>query len=162
VTVELTSLKPVLPALASTGQKPVQIITGNPAPSSAPGSGAPSSLAAIPDFSLKDGLSATVNILVQQQNNVLLIPNRAISRQGRNSVVQLVKGTTTEAVAIQTGISDSTNTEVISGLNEGDRIALPSSSSSSSNSNLSKGGPVLNAVPAVPMEGNTQYQIITK
>jgi multidrug efflux pump subunit AcrA (membrane-fusion protein) len=92
--------------------------------------------------SLKDGLSSTVNIMIQEEKDILLVPSRAISRSGRNSIVQVLKGTTTESVTIQTGISDSTNTEVTSGLNEGDQVLLPTSSTSSSSS--------INGVPAIP------------
>jgi hypothetical protein len=58
------------------------------------------------------------------------VSNRAITRQGRNSTVQVLKGTTTEAVTVTTGIADSTNTEVVSGLSAGDQVLLPTSTTS--------------------------------
>jgi multidrug efflux pump subunit AcrA (membrane-fusion protein) len=115
VTVELTSMSPALPA-ASTAS------SSGSSPAFAAFAGQ-----AIP---LKDGLSSTVNIMIAESDNILLVPNRAISRQGRNTVVQVINGTTTVVTVVQTGISDSTNTEIVSGLNEGDQISLPTGTSS--------------------------------
>ena len=92
-----------------------------------------------PTVSLKQGLTVTVNILEDQRNNVLLIPNRAISKQGKNSTVQVLVNGVAETKTIQTGVSDLSNTEVTSGLSEGDVVVLPQSTSSSS-STQQRGG----------------------
>jgi HlyD family secretion protein len=128
VTVELTALNPSagLAAMAA-GAKP------------AGGSTAFAAFAgqAIP---LKDGLSSTVNILIAESDNILLVPSRAIARQGRNTVVQVVSGATTVATVVQTGISDSTNTEIVSGLSEGEQVSLPTGTSSSTPANAIRPG----------------------
>jgi multidrug efflux pump subunit AcrA (membrane-fusion protein) len=158
VTVELTSLRPTLTtgtlsssrttgqfppgaqaALAGTGQARASATpTGSPAPSDSPsttaaaprsGNGGGALGGLLQPVTLKSGLSSTVNITIQEKNDVLLVPSRAISRQGRNSVVQVVTGTTTETRIVQTGVSDSANTEIVSGLNEGDQISVAGSSS---------------------------------
>jgi multidrug efflux pump subunit AcrA (membrane-fusion protein) len=90
---------------------------------------------ALQNFTLKEGLSATVDVIVQQKENVLLVPSRAITRNGRDNTVQVVKGDTTETKIVTTGLSDSTNTEVTEGLNEGDQVMIKVSSSSSSSQN---------------------------
>jgi hypothetical protein len=117
VTVELTSMSPSGSPAAAGVSKPA---SGTTAFAAFAGQAIP----------LKDGLSSTVNIMIAESDNILLVPSRAISRQGRNTVVQVVTGTTTETRTIQTGISDSTNTEIVSGLNEGEQISLPTSTSS--------------------------------
>jgi hypothetical protein len=158
VTVELTSLRPTLTtgtlsssrtagqfpagaqaALAGTGQARASATpTGSPVPSDSPsttaaaprsGNGGGALGGLLQPVTLKSGLSSTVNITIQEKNDVLLVPSRAISRQGRNSVVQVITGTTTETRIVQTGVSDSANTEIVSGLNEGDQISVASSSS---------------------------------
>jgi HlyD family secretion protein len=72
---------------------------------------------------LKEGLTVTVNIAVDQRSNVLLVPNRAItSRAGSYYVNALSAKGTPEERAIQVGITDGENTEVLSGLSEGDKV----------------------------------------
>jgi multidrug resistance efflux pump len=136
VTVELTLTNPSLPAVATgSGAAPV-------AAASSQSAGGATAFAAFAGqgIPLKDGLSATVNIMVAESDNILLVPNRAISRQGRNTVVQLVTPTGTEARTVQTGISDSTNTEIVSGLNQGDQVSLPTGTSSSTPANSIRPG----------------------
>jgi RND family efflux transporter MFP subunit len=75
------------------------------------------------DFRLREGLTVTVSITAEQRTNILLVPNKAItSRSGRYYVQVVSAGQTTEKM-IQTGITDGQNTEVISGLNEGDVVS---------------------------------------
>jgi multidrug resistance efflux pump len=72
------------------------------------------------------GMNATVIITVQQAQNVLVVPDRAIQTQGGNSVVQVQKDDgSTETAVVQTGLSDGTNTEITSGLEEGQTVILP-------------------------------------
>ena len=72
-------------------------------------------------------MNATVTITVQQAQNVLMVPDRAIQTQGGNSVVEVQKDDgSTETVVVQTGLSDGTNTEITSGLEEGQTVILPS------------------------------------
>jgi HlyD family secretion protein len=103
--------------------------------------------------SLKDGLSAVVNILVQSRNNVLMVPNRAITRQGQTTTVQVVSGKTTETRTVTTGLSDSSNTEITEGLSEGEQVLIKSSTSTSSTSTTSNnlnqgpGGPGIGGIP---------------
>jgi len=70
----------------------------------------------------------------------LLVPNRAITTSGGKNTVQLVTGSTVTAQVVTTGLSDSTNTEITSGLNEGDTVQVKSSSTSSSSSVRIPGG----------------------
>jgi len=75
---------------------------------------------------LKEGLSVTVSIVVAERNDIILVPSRAITREGMTSYVQVQKGAkTTEKRAIKTGISNGSYTEVLEGLNEGETIILP-------------------------------------
>ncbi len=78
------------------------------------------------DFQLRQGLTATVSIIIAQSNNVLLIPNAAIKTQGRQIYVQVLTPTgTTEDRTIQTGISNYQYTEVSGGLSEGEQVVVP-------------------------------------
>ena len=80
------------------------------------------------DPSVKVGMTANLNITTAQKNGVLLVPNSALLPKGAGHVVQVLgaDGRTTSEVDVQTGLSDATQTEITSGLHEGDRIvALP-------------------------------------
>ena len=85
-------------------------------------------------ISLRDGLSATVTIIIQQKDNVLMVPNRAITRSGGVSTVLVVKGATNESRTVKTGLSDASNTEITDGLFEGEQVIVKTSSTSNSNS----------------------------
>ena len=76
------------------------------------------------DFQLREGLTVTVTILVDERTDVLMVPNSAITSQGGQPYVQVAKGDATEERAIETGISDWQYTEVTSGLSEGEQVAV--------------------------------------
>ncbi len=80
------------------------------------------------DFQLREGLTVTVSIIVDEKNSVLLVPTRTITRQGRQAYVQVLAANgALEQRAIQTGISDFQFTEVTEGLSEGEEIVVPNS-----------------------------------
>ena len=81
------------------------------------------------DFHLKEGLTVTVSIWLDERNNVLLVPNKAITSQGGKPYVQVVAAAgAIEERVVQTGISDWQYTEVTSGLSEGEQVAVPQGS----------------------------------
>jgi macrolide-specific efflux system membrane fusion protein len=75
---------------------------------------------------LRDGLTVTVNIIVDQRTNVLLVPNGAITTLGGRSYVEVLSPDgTIETRVIRTGITDYVNTEVADGLDEGEKVIVP-------------------------------------
>jgi RND family efflux transporter MFP subunit len=77
-------------------------------------------------FQLREGLTITVSIVVEQKTGVLLVPNGAITSQKGQSYVQVILPTgATEQRAIQTGISNWQYTEVTSGLSEDEKVIVP-------------------------------------
>jgi len=77
------------------------------------------------DFQLREGLTVIVSIIVEERNDVLMVPNAAISRQGQETYVQVLKDGVVEERSIKTGISNWQYTEVISGLSEGEKMVIP-------------------------------------
>ena len=76
---------------------------------------------------LKEGLTVTVSITVDESTNVLLVPNRAITSRGGKYYAQVLTAAgVPEERVIQVGITDGENTEVTSGLSEGDQVAISS------------------------------------
>ena len=77
-----------------------------------------------PGKDVRPGMNASVTIYTLREQGVLLVPNGAIqSYQGKNIVLLLSNGQKKQT-PIQTGASDQSNTEVVNGLSEGQRVAL--------------------------------------
>jgi len=76
------------------------------------------------DVVLRAGYSATASILVQKKDNILLLPERVIERRKTDAFVQVFKEPTGsgETRQIETGLSDGLMTEIVSGLDEGQRV----------------------------------------
>jgi RND family efflux transporter MFP subunit len=84
-----------------------------------------------PARGLRVGMSATADIVLSDRINVLLVPNRAIKYDAQgNPVVQVMvagepEGTREiEERSVVTGISDGFQTEIISGLGEGEIVVV--------------------------------------
>ncbi len=81
------------------------------------------------DFRLKEELTVTVSVVLDERADVLLVPNKTITSRGGKLYVQVLSSPgVTEERAIQTGISDWQYTEVTSGLSEGEQVAVPQGS----------------------------------
>jgi HlyD family secretion protein len=77
------------------------------------------------DDAVKPGMTAAVNIVVEQLKNVLLVPNRAVRVLESNRVVYVLRNGALEPLTITLGASSDTNSEVVSGdLKVGDQIVL--------------------------------------
>jgi HlyD family secretion protein len=77
------------------------------------------------DQAVRPGMTAAVNIVVNELNDVLLAPNRAVRVQEGKRVVFVLRNGTLEPVEITLGASSETHSEVIAGeLSEGDAIVL--------------------------------------
>lgn len=68
---------------------------------------------------LRSGMSADVEIVTSELNDVLLVPLLAVQTSGKERKVSLVGG---EDRVIKTGATDGTNMVVLEGLAEGDRV----------------------------------------
>ncbi len=77
------------------------------------------------DYQLREGLTVTVNLVLEERNNVLLVPNEAITHQGDETYVQVLKDGVIEPCLITTGISNCQYTEVTNGLSEGNQVIVP-------------------------------------
>jgi HlyD family secretion protein len=75
---------------------------------------------------LRAGMSANVEIEVERRENVLLVPNAAVrrDRETGRAFVHRVVGDRAEEVEIRLGAQGETESEVLEGLQEGDRVVL--------------------------------------
>ncbi len=77
-----------------------------------------------PDSQIMPGMTATANVVVAQRNNALIVPNRAIRTQGTQKILTILSEGKQIPLQVQTGLSNDTNTEIISATANGTPIQL--------------------------------------
>ncbi len=92
-------------------------------PRTQPGQSPP--ITSLKDIQLREGLTVLVTITVEERNDVLLVPNQAITHQGTESYVRVSTDGTIEQRLVKTGISDWQFTEITAGLSEGETVLVP-------------------------------------
>ena len=97
------------------------------------------------DRRLKPEMNATCDFIVQKAEDVLYLPVDAVTATDNGQIVNVMKDGKPVPKKVQVGISGDDYIEIVSGLNEGDKVAIieaPTDSSSNSNSNNKRhGGP---------------------
>ncbi len=76
----------------------------------------------------RSGMSANIEILVQEKQGVLLLPIGAVQSRKGKTVVLLKKGGTEKGVryrAVRTGLQDGRNIEILEGLSDNEAVLLP-------------------------------------
>jgi HlyD family secretion protein len=71
---------------------------------------------------IRSDMTASATVVVEEKENVLLIPNRAIRYEEGVEYVEVLAGTEVRRVAIATGASNDAVTEVTAGLEQGDLV----------------------------------------
>ncbi|MDO8583432.1 MAG: efflux RND transporter periplasmic adaptor subunit [bacterium] len=67
-------------------------------------------------------MSASANIIIATKTDVLMVPSSAIQTEGDQSFVRVLKNNAPQDVQVEVGISSDTQTEIVSGLAEGDDV----------------------------------------
>lgn len=90
------------------------------------------------DKKIYDSMTTNIKIIIQNKNNVAIIPNTAIQTIDNTTAVQIMQpGGISQVQAIEVGISDGTNSEILSGVTVGTKILLKAYKASSSTSSKS-------------------------
>jgi RND family efflux transporter MFP subunit len=76
---------------------------------------------------LGDGMTATAEVIIERRDDVLFIPNRALRGTWETPKVLVLTDGQQEEREITLGLTDGINTEVLSGLAEGEEVVLPAS-----------------------------------
>jgi HlyD family secretion protein len=72
---------------------------------------------------LRAGLSANADVIIQKREGVLVIPERVVTFEGDGAWVQVARADgTSEKRVVRTGLSDAIQVEVLEGLKEGERV----------------------------------------
>lgn len=75
------------------------------------------------DFILPN-MNIQAEIVIKEKSDVLYVPTAAIRTVKNKSTVVVIRNGIEETIEVETGISDDSNTEVISGLNDGEEILI--------------------------------------
>jgi len=73
---------------------------------------------------LKSGMFARVKMVTKKHQNVLVVPLKAILKRGQEEVVFVVEDSLAHLRRVKTGLSDEGKIEILSGINEGDRVII--------------------------------------
>lgn len=76
------------------------------------------------DNSLRIGMTTQAQITIDKREDVLVVPTTVIKKRGKNSYVLVLENGKSIEKPIQLGLSDTINTEVLSGLSEGDKVIV--------------------------------------
>lgn len=77
-----------------------------------------------PDGQVKPGMTANLAITIEQRDNVLLVPTRAIRTQGTQKTVTVLYKGLSISVPVTVGLTNDQFAEVTSGLQEGDQVVI--------------------------------------
>ncbi|HUE75242.1 MAG TPA: efflux transporter periplasmic adaptor subunit, partial [Chloroflexota bacterium] len=77
------------------------------------------------DVELPAGTTATASIVVEQRDSVLMVPNRAIRRQGRDQFVEVLVDGNPQQRPVRVGLANDQFTEVVEGLQNGELVVIP-------------------------------------
>jgi len=76
------------------------------------------------DPAMRPGMSASASIITNRKDHVLLVPNGAVQTQGTQATVNIMKNGVTTSTNVSVGLSNDLETEIVSGLTEGDVITI--------------------------------------
>ena len=85
-------------------------------------------------------MAATANIIIDSKSDVLIVPSQAIEYQDGQAWVTLIRTGREQNVPVETGIFNDTQTEIISGLKEGDVVITGATTSTSQEAQGQSGG----------------------
>jgi macrolide-specific efflux system membrane fusion protein len=88
-------------------------------------------------------MNVSASIITDIKQDVILVSNSAVKNQNGNSYVQIMIEEEPQNKNVEIGISNNTQTEIISGVNVGDEVVIqtinPNSTSNSSSANSRSG-----------------------
>jgi HlyD family secretion protein len=76
------------------------------------------------NLKVRVGMGANLKILTVEKKNVLIVPNRALKNVGTRKAVRVVAPGEPRDVIVEIGVTSGSETEIVSGLNEGDQILV--------------------------------------
>ncbi len=73
---------------------------------------------------LKEGMLADITLVTESDNNVITVPSNALMQENNEFYVYVANGSNAEKRVVETGISSDEYTEILSGLQIGDKVVV--------------------------------------
>ncbi len=96
-----------------------------------------------PPAEVLDGMTANVAVVVDTRSHVMQLPSSAITTNGTLSTVQLLNNGSTSVTRIQTGLVGDSSTEIVSGLQLGSVVVIPTVSIAAATTTSGTGASIL-------------------
>ena len=92
-----------------------------------------------PDERVKPGMSVSASIISDVKSDTLIVPNSAVKTDASGSYVQVLSNGVPEKKSVTTGLSNSTSTEIVKGLDAGENVVTKTVNSTATTSTQSSG-----------------------
>jgi hypothetical protein len=92
-----------------------------------------------PPADVKEGMTAGVSVVVESRTNVLELPSAAITTTGAASTVEVLQNGKTTTSPVQVGLVGSSSTQIVSGLQDGAVVVIPTVSVSNATPSTATG-----------------------
>jgi macrolide-specific efflux system membrane fusion protein len=112
------------------------------------------------DPRIKPEMSVSAAIITNVEQDVMVVPNSAVKTQNGSSYVQVLVGPTPENKTVEIGLSNDTQTEIISGINIGDKVVtqtITSGTSATTSTTSNQGGGGGLRIPGVGGGGGGRF-----
>lgn len=90
---------------------------------------------------LLPNMSASASIITATKDNILIVPSTALTTTDGTTYIQVMKNKQVSQQQVTTGISSDSETEIISGINEGDTIVTSTTTPSTSSTTTQTSSP---------------------
>ncbi len=80
---------------------------------------------------------------MDKKDNIILVPNSAVQMQNGEPIVEILQNGVPTAVSVETGITNDTSTEIVSGINEGDIVVTGKTGGTNAKAPAVSGGNIL-------------------
>ncbi len=90
------------------------------------------------DERIKPQMSVSASIITAVKQDAIIIQSGALKTQNGVNTVEILRGQTPQEVNVEVGISNNTETEITSGVSEGDKIVTKTINGNSNSSNTNK------------------------
>ncbi len=80
-------------------------------------------------------MTVTANIIIDSKNNALLVPSEAVQNQNGQSYVSILVNGKSQLIPVTTGLTSDTQTEIVTGLEEGQVVITGTASMTSTSTN---------------------------
>jgi len=84
------------------------------------------------DARVKPGMSVSATIITDSKQDVIVVSNSAIKTSGNSQYVEILKDNAPQSQTVETGLTNDTMTEIVSGINVGDMVITQTVTSNSS------------------------------